>query len=76
MPKIAPARTAQILGHLQVQSHHLIAQAGVFYRSMVSGLDDEFVGTTVLTAGPFTGLCPDFNPLVIVGSFDFQLTYA
>lgn len=76
MTKIASAVQTMVLGHTQVQGHHLVAQTGVFDRSLVSGFDMQLLTLAVFAGWPSFRPGPYFQIFLVIYPFNFQLRYA
>jgi len=77
MAEVAAASLAVVLGHLQVQNHHLITPPGVLHRALVGGLNPQLGAAAMLAAGlPAEGPGPDINPALAFDPHYFQARYA
>ena len=59
-----------VLGHLQVQRHHLITLTGVLHRPFVSGFDPQIIALAVLAGRPSVGPSPNLNTSAALYAFD------
>ena len=63
MPKVTMTLATVILGHSQMQQHHLITLAGVLDCPAVTGFDSDRTMAAMNTMRPLIGLSPDLNLL-------------
>ena len=77
MAEVATTSLAVVLGHLEVQDHHLVTPPGMLHRALVGSLDPQLGAAAMLAVGlPPEGPGPDINTTFAFDPHYFQARYA